>query len=104
MNRLGLRSEVGRECNVDSQTDDKVEAIERGHSPCDVGGWIRQQPHEASSHDPEILRAALIREAAERRRAECLAKIQTDVVQLALDLLVREPDIKGFFGVFQKTL
>src|SRR5712691_4153418 len=54
--------------------------------------------------DPEVLRAALTRETAERRRAECLAKMQTEVVQLALDLLVREPDIEGFFGVFAKTL
>ena len=35
--------------------------------------------------------------ASNERRAECLANIQTDVVQLALDLLVREPDIDGFF-------
>jgi signal transduction histidine kinase len=46
----------------------------------------------------------LIRESDERRRAECSAKMQTEVVQLALDLLVREPDIEGFFGVFAKTL
>src|ERR1043166_7731421 len=50
----------------------------------------------ADERDPEVLRAALTRETAERRRAECLAKMQTDVVQLALDLLVREPDIEGF--------
>lgn len=54
--------------------------------------------------DPEVLRAALTRETAERRRAECLAKMQTDVVQLALDLLVREPDIEGFFGALTKTM
>ncbi len=54
--------------------------------------------------DPEVLRAALARETAERRRAECLAKMQTDVVQLALDLLVREPDIEGFFGALTKTM
>ena len=65
---------------------------------------MHQQPEEASSDDPEVLRAALIREADERRRAECSAKMQTEVVQLALDLLVREPDLEGFFGVFAKTL
>ena len=54
--------------------------------------------------DPQVLRAALTRETAERRRAECLAKMQTDVVQLALDLLVREPDIVGFFGALTKTM
>ena len=47
---------------------------------------------------------ALAREINERRRAECMARIQSDAVQLALDLLVREPDIDGFFRVFIKTL
>ena len=56
------------------------------------------------SHDPEILRAALVREHLERRRADCLAKIQTDVVKIAMDLLVREPDIDGFFKALLKTL
>ena len=56
------------------------------------------------SHDPEVLRAALLREAGERRRAECRATIQTEVVKLALDLLVREPDVEGFFGALTKTM
>jgi hypothetical protein len=30
--------------------------------------------------------------------------MQADVVQLALDLLVREPDIEGFFGALTKTM
>ena len=47
---------------------------------------------------------ALAREINERRRAECMARIQSDAVKLALDLLVREPDITGFFRVFIKTL
>jgi signal transduction histidine kinase len=61
-------------------------------------------PVEAGSSDPEILRAALIRESSERRRAECRAMIQTKVANLALDLLVREPDIQSFFGEFTKTI
>src|SRR5687768_8675872 len=64
----------------------------------------RQLPDEVGSGDPEVLRAALIREAGDRRRAECTAKVQTGAVQLALDLLVREPDIEGFFGEFTRTL
>jgi signal transduction histidine kinase len=64
----------------------------------------REHAEEPLSGDPEVLRAALVREADARRRAECIAKIQTYVVQLALDLLVREPDVEGFFGVFAKTL
>ena len=64
-----------------------------------------QQPNPyATEHDPEILHAALTREISERRRAECLARMQADVVQLALDLLVREPDIDGFFGALTKTM
>jgi signal transduction histidine kinase len=38
------------------------------------------------------------------RRADCMARIQSDAVQLALDLLVREEDIDGFFRAFIKTL
>jgi signal transduction histidine kinase len=61
-------------------------------------------PAEVASHDPEVLRAALIRESIERRRAECSATMQTEVVKLALDLLVREPDIEGFFGGLARTM
>ena len=61
-------------------------------------------PAEVASHDPEVLRAALIRQSIERRRAECSATMQTEVVKLALDLLVREPDIEGFFGGLAKTM
>jgi signal transduction histidine kinase len=58
----------------------------------------------ANERDPEVLRAALFREIAERRRADCLAHMQAEVVQLALDLLVREPDIESFFGALTKTM
>jgi signal transduction histidine kinase len=61
-------------------------------------------PEELNSHDPERLRAALVREVKERRRAECRADMQQEVVNLALDLLVREPDIDGFFGALAKTM
>ena len=47
---------------------------------------------------------ALAREINERRRAECMARIQRDAVQLSLDLLVREPDVAGYFRAFIKTL
>src|SRR6266545_6070657 len=62
------------------------------------------RPQEAASNDPDVLRAALIREAAARGRAECIAKMQADVVKHALDLLVREPDVEGFFGALTKTM
>jgi signal transduction histidine kinase len=63
-----------------------------------------RQPPELTSQDPEVLRAALLRESGERRRAECRADMQTEVVKLALDLLVREPDIDGFFGALTKEM
>jgi signal transduction histidine kinase len=62
------------------------------------------RPAEASSEDPEVLRAALLREWSERRRSDCLARMQAEVIQLALDVLVREPDIEGFFGALAKTV
>src|SRR5438128_5526307 len=71
---------------------------------CTADTCTHHHPDEATSNDPEILRGALIREFGERRRAECLARMQADVVQLALDLLVREPDIEGFFGALTKTM
>jgi signal transduction histidine kinase len=54
--------------------------------------------------DLAALRAELTRETDDRKRAQCFAEIQTHAVQLALDLLVREPDIAGFFGAFTKAL
>jgi signal transduction histidine kinase len=56
------------------------------------------------ARDVGALRAALTRETTERRRAECLANIQTNVVKFAADLLIREPDIEGFFRALLKTL
>jgi signal transduction histidine kinase len=61
-------------------------------------------PPEIASNDPDVLRAALTREAAGRSRAECVAKMQADVVRHAIDLLVREPDLVGFFGALTKTM
>ena len=62
------------------------------------------EPKVSTSTDVAALRSALTRETKDRRRAECLAQIQADAVQLALDLLVREPNIEGFFGAFTKSL
>jgi len=56
------------------------------------------------TRDVDALRVALTRENLERRRAECLAKIQTDVVKFAVDTLAREPDIDGFFRALLKSL
>ena len=61
-------------------------------------------PREIASSDSDVLRTALLRESLARRRAECSATMQTEVVKLALDLLVREPDIEGFFGGLARTV
>ncbi|MQA29483.1 MAG: hypothetical protein GEU82_06540 [Luteitalea sp.] len=50
------------------------------------------------------LEQALRDETAERRRAECTAHIQDQAAQLALDLIVTEPDIAGFFAEFTRKL
>src|SRR5580765_4981641 len=62
------------------------------------------RPVEASSQDPEVLRAALLREWSERRRSDCLARMQAEIAQLAVDQLVQQPDIEGFFGELTKTM
>ena len=67
-------------------------------------GRERAMPEEVASNDLETVRAALIRESSERRRAECRADMQNEVVNLALDLLVREPDIEGFFGALARAM
>src|SRR5687767_9428348 len=74
----------------------------RAETSCE--GARHVPPPEARSSDPDVLRAALLRESGERRRAECSATMQMEVVKLALDLLVREPDIEGFFGALTKTM
>ena len=72
--------------------------------PVGCGVSSEVAPSSPDLRDVDSLRAALTREMTERRRAECLAKIQTDVVKYAVDLLVREPDIDGFFRALLKTL
>ena len=86
---------------VDSHDNASADVVGLGHSCPDEHQHPSPHLHE---RDPEVLRAALGREVSERRRAECLARMQADVVQLALDLLVREPDIEGFFGALTKTM
>jgi signal transduction histidine kinase len=62
------------------------------------------EPPEVTSNDPALLRAALLRESAARRRAECMASMQAEIVQLAVDQLVQQPDIEGFFGALTQTV
>src|SRR4026207_1702270 len=56
------------------------------------------------SGDAAELRSALASEAKQRRRAECLANIQTEITKYTLDLLVRVPDLDAFFRALLRTL
>lgn len=62
--------------------------------------------HETIPPEQEIaqLRSALSELRDERQRAECMASIQREAVQLALELLVTHPDLRGFFRMFIKRL
>lgn len=61
---------------------------------------------EELAPEAEIARltAALAELRDDRQRAECMASIQSDAVQLAMDLLVTHPDLRGFFRMFIKRL
>src|SRR5262249_37434915 len=61
-------------------------------------------PEEFWTDSLERLKARLEEEVGQRRRANCMAHIQTHAVQLALDLIVREADIEGFFRAFMQSL
>jgi signal transduction histidine kinase len=63
---------------------------------------LRSEP--AADEEIARLRTALIELDENRQRAECMASIQSDAVQLALDLLVTHPDLRGFFRMFIKRL
>ncbi len=80
-------------------------------------GILGAMSASAGSPDPVALREELAPEAEiarltaalaelrdDRQRAECMASIQSDAVQLAMDLLVTHPDLRGFFRMFIKRL
>jgi signal transduction histidine kinase len=69
------------------------------------GSTIPDSVHRvADSADPVALRAALLHEAAERRRAECLANIQTEITKYMLELMGQGPALDAFFRALLKTL
>jgi signal transduction histidine kinase len=68
------------------------------------GQIVRARAAGDPDDEVQALRRALEDETDRRRRAECGARIQSDAMQTALDLLVRETDIAGFFRVLVKTL
>ena len=78
----------------------------RGRRRLSDNGCVDDQ---SSVRDPlrgriEAMQAALAQANNERRWAECSSRIQSDAMQLALDLLVREPDINGFFRLFTQSI
>jgi signal transduction histidine kinase len=79
---------------------DLAAAIDSGAGALGPAASVLAPPHNRY----EALSRELARESDLRRLAECTVRIQSDAVQLALDLLVREPDIAGFFRVFVKNL
>jgi len=66
--------------------------------------WNALAPALSPETQIQALKQALSRETDDRRRAECMAHIQSDAAQTALDLLVREPDVAGFFRLFTRSL
>ena len=85
-------------------TDQVTRVVGQDDAFCSEAEHHCAAPQEVTSTDPAVLQAALMRESIERRRAECRANMQTKVARLAVDLLVREPDIEGFFGALSKTM
>ena len=86
---------------MNSAGSQTVDVVEGG---CLESSERRRMAAVSASNDPDVLRAALVRESCERRRAECRADMQTSIAKLALDLLVREPDVEGFFGALTRTM
>ena len=70
-------------------------------NPAPCGGT---QLDPAMETDVARLQAELSCLARRAAAAECMASIQRDAVQLALDLLVTHPDLRGFFRMFIKRL
>ncbi len=69
-------------------------------APC---GGNQLAPVEPET-DVARLQAELSFLREELQRSECMMSIQRDAVQLALDLLVTHPDLRGFFRMFIKRL
>lgn len=63
---------------------------------------VKEEPNV----DAEVarLRAEVQQLSDDLQRSQCMASIQSDAVQLALDLLVTHPDLRGFFRAFIKQL
>lgn len=91
----------------DEAVADRVEDTTAAAAParsCEAG-WLDDGVRRVlDTGTVEALRSALMVEAAERRRAECLVSIQSEVTQSTLDLLVRVPNLDAFFRAQLSTL
>ena len=69
-------------------------------------GWVdnRSSVRHPLTGRIDAMQAALAQAHDERRRAECSSRIQSDAMQRALEMLVREPDINGFFRLFIQSI
>src|SRR6267378_4472201 len=76
----------------------------RGSCSTTDGDGALPEMGEFWSQSFDNLKTTLERETELRERAQCSAAIQSHAVQLALDLLVREPDPESFFREFTKGL
>jgi signal transduction histidine kinase len=73
-------------------------------SPKEPGGDLVVGDSLAPEEEIARLRNELGTLRNERERAVCMAAIQSEAVQLALDLAVTHPDLRGFFRMFIKRL
>jgi signal transduction histidine kinase len=75
-----------------------------------MSGFTESEPIAArtgqlpAEEETSRLHAELSALRDDRQRADCMASIQKDAVQLALDTLVTHPDLRGFFRMFIKQL
>ena len=72
--------------------------------PIDHADEIAPASDATSTSELEALRAELSSLRDDRMRADCMASIQRDAVQLTLELLISHPDLRGFFRMFIKRL
>lgn len=79
--------------------DTRARCVAEDESAADLNG-----PRNVDMLDINELRQALRDETNERRRVQCMAEIQDQATQLALDLQVQQPDIAGFFAEFTRKL
>jgi signal transduction histidine kinase len=85
------------------QTTSEAEGA-RAASGCTCGFAPASESLASRGDRISALEHLLHDEHIERRRAECKAQIQDQAAKIALDLIVKQPDIAGFFAGFTQKL